>query len=119
MGVKRRRGPRAGKLPISTAPPEPGRPETDPCASTREVVVTFSHETAPYVTTGSPVTLYPKGGAMAVMINAREIGTVTDPALPQLIACTKRGYVYTGMVTDVDSEVLQAKARVSGSRLTE
>jgi len=118
MGIKRRRGRRASKLPVGAPPGEPGGPEADPCASIWEFVVSFSHEVAPHVKTDLPVSLYPKAGGVAIMIGTREIGTLIDPAVPQLVACMERGYAYTGMVTGVDSEALQAEIKVTGIRST-
>jgi len=119
MGVKRRRGTRATKRRVGIPAGEPGGPDADPCASTWEFLVGFNHEVAPHITIGSPVSLYPKAGGVAIMIGTREIGVLVDPAVPQLIACMERGYVYTGVVTEVDSKALQAKIEVTGTRSTE
>ena len=119
MGIKRRRGRRASKLPVGAPSGEPGGPEADPCASTWEFLVGFSREVGLYIRKDSAVWLYPKAGGIAIMIGSREIGALIDPPVEQLIACMNRGYEYTGIVTDLDSEALQAKIRVTGSRSSE
>lgn len=119
MGVKTRRGRRAGKPPVGSPRGRPGGPETDPCASTWEFVVGFSEELGPYLTVDSPVSLYPKAGGVVVMIGNRETGALIDPAVPQLLDCMNRGYVYTGTVIDIKEDASEIRVRVSGKRPTE
>jgi len=119
MGMKRRRGPRATKPLVGVPPGEPGAPEADPCASTWEFVVSFSPELGPYVSVDSPVSLHPEAGGVAVMIGTREIGVLADPAVPQLVDCMNRGYVYPGTVIDIDEDASRVRVRVSGTRLSE
>ncbi len=116
MGIKRRRGVRASKLPISTRRPEPGTPDADPCAATWEFSVGFNPQLAPYIAAESNVSFHAKAGRIAIMIGTREIGILAHPAVPQILSCMDRGYVYTGSVIDVVEEALRVRLRVSGTR---
>jgi len=119
MGIKRRRGPRAIKVPVGPPPGEPGGPEADPCTSTQEFGIDVSPDLRPYITIDSPVSFHLEAGEVAVMIGTRRIGILTDPAVPQLVDCMNRGYVYRGTVIGVAEDVSWARVRVSGTRLSE
>lgn len=117
MGIKRRKGLRASKVPIGPRRPEPGAPEADPCAATWEFGVEFSPQLASYITRGSHVSLHPKAGKIAIVIGTREIGILTHPAVRQILNCMNRGYVYTGSVIDVVEQASRVRLRVSGTRV--
>jgi len=119
MGIKRRRGRRATKLPVGPPPGEAGGPQADPCASTWEFEVSFSPELGAYVSIDLPVSLHLEADGVAVMMGTREIGVLANPAVPQLVDCMNRGYVYTGTVIDIDEDASRVRVRVSGTRLSE
>ena len=119
MGMKRRRGPRATKPAVDVPPGEPVAPEADPCASTWEFEVSVRPELGPYISMESPVSLHPEAGGVAIMIGPRRIGALTDPAVPQLVHCINRGYVYSGTVIDIAEDGSRVRVRVSGTPLDE
>jgi len=116
MGIKLRRRPRVEKVPIRPRSPHPGEPGTDPCGATWELWVRYSADLVPYIVTGADVSLYPKDGAIAVMIGTREVGRLADPAAPQIVECMDWGYVFTGTVIEVVEDDSRARLSVSGRR---
>ena len=119
MGMKLRRGPRATKVPVRRRTPSPGDVGADPCAGTWEFWATYSPQLAPYIALGSDVSLYPKDGRIAVMIGTREIGMLTDPAVPQIVDCMDWGYIFTGSVIEISDDASRVRLRVSGTLTTE